>query len=192
MRLQTKRKVYFSRAHVLPLLWYTLIFFCCNDLYFQHPLSFFTSELDITDWMHIRNKTIRWDVDRCCLMAIVHIHLQIYFLECIPWESMRYWIHCSSKVTCIFVIYSQMMLKYLFLSSPRNPCLYHPMGPRKLWSTPTNGHCWLVNILHPAINSVWRDNPSVVTSHPGTHWVQEFLLTQGGMQMGPQRCLLTI
>ncbi len=33
-------------------------------------------------------------------------------------------------------------------------------------------------ILHPAI--VWRDNPSVVTSHPGTHRVQEFLLTHSG------------
>ncbi len=32
-------------------------------------------------------------------------------------------------------------------------------------------------ILYPAI--VRRDNPSVVISHPGTHLVQEFLLTQG-------------
>ncbi len=59
-----------------------------------------------------------------------------------------------------------------------------PMGPRKLWSTPTNAHCWSIVIhvgpvLHPAI--VWRDNPSVVTSHPGTQRMQEFLLTQGDL-----------
>ncbi len=34
-------------------------------------------------------------------------------------------------------------------------------------------------VLHPAI--FWRDDPSVVTSHPGTQQVQEFLLNQGGL-----------
>ncbi len=36
-------------------------------------------------------------------------------------------------------------------------------------------------ILRKAI--VWRGNPSFITSLPGTHRVQEFLLTQGEMGM---------
>ncbi len=53
-----------------------------------------------------------------------------------------------------------------------------PVGSQEVVDTPTNAHSWLVGpVLHPAI--VWRDNPSVVTSHPGTQPVQDFLLTQG-------------
>ena len=64
----------------------------------------------------------------------------------------------------------------------------HPMGPRKLWATPTNGQCCLAKgclgagmgpILHPAI--VLSDNLLFVTSHPGTHRVQDFLITQGAI-----------
>ncbi len=36
-------------------------------------------------------------------------------------------------------------------------------------------------ILHLAI--VWRENPSFVTSHLGTQWVQEFLLTHGDLHV---------
>ena len=44
-------------------------------------------------------------------------------------------------------------------------------------------------ILHKAI--VWRGNPSFITSLPGTHRVQEFLLTQGVLHI-PWRTVATI
>ncbi len=45
---------YLSRAHVLLLLWYTLISFCFNYLHLPHPLSFLPLEdetefIDMTD-----------------------------------------------------------------------------------------------------------------------------------------------
>ncbi len=63
---------------------------------------------------------------------------------------------------------------------------YHPgiaeipalVGSQEVVATPTNTDCWFV-IIYLGAGRVWRENPSFVTSNPGTQQVQEFLLTQG-------------
>ncbi len=57
----------------------------------------------------------------------------------------------------------------------------------RIFNTKTTGtrpaH-WPLKMWGPSctklLSGAWRDNPSVVTSHPGTQRVQEFLLIQGG------------